>query len=129
MLGAIFGATSEAPGNTVIINGKKYKQYRGMGSLAAMAQANGSSDRYFQDPHKKLVAEGVEALVPCKGSASDIIFELLGGLRSGMGDEGANDLETLQKEAKFLRITSASLKESHPHDVTLEKESSNYWRP
>ena len=129
MLGAIFGATSEAPGNTVIINGKKYKQYRGMGSLAAMAQANGSSDRYFQDPHKKLVAEGVEALVPCKGSASDIIFELLGGLRSGMGYEGAKDLETLQKEAKFLRITSASLKESHPHDVTLEKESSNYWRP
>ena len=127
MMGAIFGGCEEAPGETEIFRGRKYKVYRGMGSLAAMEQAHGSSDRYFQSGHKKLVPEGVEGRVPFRGSASDVIFELLGGIRSGMGYLGVTTIESLQKEAQFIKITSASLKESHPHDIDITKEAPNYY--
>ncbi|MFA6861607.1 MAG: IMP dehydrogenase [Bacilli bacterium] len=126
MMGAIFGGCEEAPGETELYMGRKYKVYRGMGSLAAMEQAHGSSDRYFQSGHKKLVPEGVEGRVPFRGSASDVIFELLGGLRSGMGYVGVKTISELQKKGQFIKITSASLKESHPHDIDITKESPNY---
>jgi IMP dehydrogenase len=126
MMGAIFGGCEEAPGATELYMGRKYKVYRGMGSLGAMEQAHGSSDRYFQSGHQKLVPEGVEGRVPYRGTASDVIFELLGGLRSGMGYLGVPTIEALQKEGKFITITQASLKESHPHDVDITKESPNY---
>jgi IMP dehydrogenase len=126
MMGAIFGGCEEAPGATELYMGRKYKVYRGMGSLGAMEQAHGSSDRYFQSGHQKLVPEGVEGRVPYRGTASDVIFELLGGLRSGMGYLGVATIPALQKEGKFITITQASLKESHPHDVDITKESPNY---
>ena len=126
MLGAIFGACEEAPGGIVVVGKKVLKSYRGMGSIGAMEKAHGSADRYFQTGHQKLVPEGVEALVPCSGKVGDVIFTLLGGLRSGMGYEGCRDIPSLQKEAMFMKITSASLKESHPHDVTISREAPNY---
>ena len=126
MLGAIFGACEAAPGGIVVVGKKVLKSYRGMGSIGAMEKAHGSADRYFQTGHQKLVPEGVEALVPCSGKVGDVIFTLLGGLRSGMGYEGCRDIPSLQKEAMFRKITSASLKESHPHDVTLSREAPNY---
>lgn len=126
MMGAIFGGCEEAPGATELYHGRKYKVYRGMGSLAAMEQAHGSADRYFQTGHRKLVPEGVEGRVPFRGNASDVIFELLGGLKSGMGYLGVKNIDELQKESQFIMITSASLKESHPHDVEITKESPNY---
>ncbi len=126
MLGAIFGGCEEAPGAVELYQGRKYKVYRGMGSLSAMNQAHGSADRYFQSGHRKLVPEGVEGRVPYRGNAGDVIFELLGGLRSGMGYLGVKDIEELKRDARFIKITSASLKESHPHDVEITKESPNY---
>jgi IMP dehydrogenase len=126
MMGAIFGGCEEAPGETELYMGRKYKVYRGMGSLAAMEQAHGSSDRYFQLGHKKLVPEGVEGRVPYRGNASDVIFELLGGIRSGMGYLGVKTIPELQEKGEFIKITQASLKESHPHDIDITKESPNY---
>lgn len=126
MMGAIFGGCEEAPGDTELFHGRKYKVYRGMGSLAAMEQAHGSADRYFQSGHRKLVPEGVEGRVPFRGSASDVIFELLGGIRSGMGYLGVTTISDLQEKSEFIKITSASLKESHPHDIDITKEAPNY---
>jgi IMP dehydrogenase len=126
MMGAIFGGCEEAPGETELFMGRKYKVYRGMGSLGAMAQAHGSADRYFQTGHQKLVPEGVEGRVPYRGNASDVIFELLGGVRSGMGYCGCPTITDLQEKSRFIRITQASLKESHPHDIDITKESPNY---
>ncbi len=127
MMGAIFGGCEEAPGETELYHGRKYKVYRGMGSLAAMEQAHGSSDRYFQSGHRKLVPEGVEGRVPYRGSASDVIFELLGGIRSGMGYLGVPTIKELQDKGEFIKITAASLKESHPHDIDITKEAPNYY--
>ncbi len=127
MLGSMLSGTDEAPGNIVEKGGKKYKTYVGMGSLAAMKR--GSADRYFQnaaDRKEKLVPEGIEALVPYKGSVESVVFQILGGLRSGMGYCGAANLNELYMRAKFVRITSAGLVESHPHDVTQNVESPNY---
>lgn len=126
MMGAIFGGCDEAPGSTELYHGRQYKVYRGMGSLGAMEQAHGSADRYFQSGHRKLVPEGVEGRVPYRGSASDVIFELLGGIRSGMGYLGVATIKDLQDKSEFIKITSASLKESHPHDVDITKEAPNY---
>ena len=124
MMGSMFAGCDEAPGQFELYQGRKYKVYRGMGSIAAME--NGSKDRYFQEGAKKLVPEGVEGRVPYKGSVEDTIFQLIGGLRSGMGYCGAPDIETLQREGKFIRISAASLKESHPHDIHITKEAPNY---
>ncbi|MBN1133218.1 MAG: IMP dehydrogenase [Bacteroidales bacterium] len=128
MAGALFAGVEESPGETIIYNGRKYKSYRGMGSIEAMQQ--GSKDRYFQDVEediKKLVPEGIAARVPFKGSLSEVIFQLLGGLRAGMGYCGAQNIARLQ-EAKFVRITNAGVQESHPHDVTITREAPNYSR-
>ncbi|QHX37021.1 IMP dehydrogenase [Spiroplasma sp. BIUS-1] len=124
MMGSIFAGTEESPGEEIIANGKKYKTYVGMGSLAAMKR--GSSDRYFQKGAKKLVPEGIEARVPFKGKMREVIFQLMGGLKSGMGYTGSEGIEQLRLNTKFVKITSASLKESHPHDVELTKEAPNY---
>ena len=124
MLGSIFAGCDESPGAFELYQGRKYKVYRGMGSIAAME--NGSKDRYFQSDAKKLVPEGVEGRVAYKGYVEDTIFQLVGGLRSGMGYCGASDIETLKTTAKFVKITSASLKESHPHDIHITKEAPNY---
>ena len=128
MAGSLFAGTEESPGETIILNGRKFKSYRGMGSLEAMEQ--GSKDRYFQDMEedvKKLVPEGIVAQVPYKGTVSEVVYQLLGGLRSGMGYVGAKNIEEL-RGAKFVRITSAGFLESHPHDVTITKEAPNYSR-
>lgn len=124
MLGSLLAGTLESPGEIELYQGRSFKVYRGMGSLAAMAC--GSKDRYFQEGAKKLVPEGVEGRVPYRGTISDIIFQLLGGIRSGMGYCGAKDLETLRKTAQFVKITNAALKESHPHDISITKEAPNY---
>lgn len=124
MLGSLFAGTDESPGAKVIYQGRSFKTYRGMGSEAAM-QA-GSKDRYFQNDTKKFVPEGVEGRVPYKGPLSDTIYQLIGGLRSSMGYCGAGDIKSLIKDGKFIRITGAGLKESHPHDITITKEPANY---
>lgn len=124
MMGSLFAGCDESPGETEIFQGRNYKVYRGMGSLAAMAE--GSKDRYFQEGNKKLVPEGVEGRVPYKGLVSETIFQLLGGIKSGMGYLGAKDLEELYKESRFVIQTSAGLKESHPHDINITKEAPNY---
>ena len=124
MMGSMFAGCDEAPGAFELYQGRKYKVYRGMGSLAAME--NGSKDRYFQQDAKKLVPEGVEGRVAYKGSVEDIIFQLVGGIRSGMGYCGAPDIPTLQETGKFVKISAASLKESHPHDIHITKEAPNY---
>lgn len=126
MMGSVFAGCDEAPGEFELYQGRKYKVYRGMGSLGAMKQKNGSSDRYFQSGAKKLVPEGVEGRVAYKGRVEDTIFQFVGGLRSGMGYCGAPDIPTLQKNAKFVKITSAGLRESHPHDIQITKEAPNY---
>ena len=126
MLGSLFAGTEESPGETEIYQGRSFKVYRGMGSLAAMAQ--GSKDRYFQEGQKKLVPEGVEGRVPYKGPLSETVFQLIGGLRSGMGYCGSRDIQTLRQTGEFIRITSAGLIESHPHDITITKEAPNYSR-
>ena len=126
MAGGIFAGVEEAPGETIIYEGRKFKTYRGMGSVEAMKQ--GSGDRYFQDPEeeiKKLVPEGIVGRVPFKGPLSEVIYQYVGGLRAGMGYAGAKNIEDLQK-AKFIKITSSGIRESHPHDVYITKEAPNY---
>lgn len=128
MAGGLFAGVEESPGETIIYNGRKFKSYRGMGSLEAMQ--NGSKDRYFQDVEddiKKLVPEGIAARVPFKGSLSEVVYQMIGGLRAGMGYCGATTIEAL-KEAKFIRITASGMNESHPHDVTITREAPNYSR-
>lgn len=128
MIGALFAGVEESPGETIIYNGRKFKSYRGMGSIEAMQ--HGSKDRYFQDMEddiKKLVPEGISARVPYKGTFAEVIYQLLGGLKAGMGYCGARNLEQLA-EAKFVRITNAGILESHPHDVTITREAPNYSR-
>ena len=124
MLGGVLAGTKEAPGEEVIYEGRRYKVYVGMGSLAAMKR--GSKDRYFQNDAKKLVPEGVEGMVPYKGKVEDIVFQMIGGIRSGLGYCGAETIVNLQEKAQFVKITAASLKESHPHDITISKEAPNY---
>ncbi len=124
MAGSIFAGCEESPGDSEIYQGRQFKVYRGMGSLAAMN--NGSRDRYFQSGTKKLVPEGVEGRVPYKGAVSDTVYQLMGGLRSGMGYCGTETIAELQKRGQFIRITGAGLKESHPHDIYITKEAPNY---
>ena len=124
MMGSMFAGCDEAPGTFELFQGRKYKVYRGMGSIAAME--NGSKDRYFQEGAKKLVPEGVEGRVAYKGSLEDMIFQLVGGIRSGMGYNGCPTIPELQERAKFVKISAASLKESHPHDIHITKEAPNY---
>ncbi len=124
MMGSIFAGCDESPGSFELYQGRKYKVYRGMGSLAAME--NGSKDRYFQENARKLVPEGVEGRVAYKGTLEDTIFQLIGGVRSGMGYCGAKDILTLQDTGRFVKISAASLKESHPHDIHITKEAPNY---
>ena len=124
MMGSIFAGCDESPGTFELFQGRKYKVYRGMGSIAAME--NGSKDRYFQTDAKKLVPEGVEGRVAYKGTVEDTVFQLIGGIRSGMGYCGAQDIPTLQETSQFVKISAASLKESHPHDIHITKEAPNY---
>ena len=131
MIGSLVAGTEESPGDTIIFNGRKFKSYRGMGSLEAMEQKNGSKDRYFQGDTKdvkKLVPEGIAGRVPYKGTVQEVIYQLIGGLRSGMGYCGAATIENLHN-AKFARITNAGVLESHPHDITITSEAPNYSRP
>ena len=131
MIGSLVAGTEESPGDTIIFNGRKFKSYRGMGSLEAMEQKNGSKDRYFQGGTKdvkKLVPEGIAGRVPYKGTVQEVIYQLTGGLRSGMGYCGAATIERLH-DAKFTRITNAGVLESHPHDITITSEAPNYSRP
>ena len=124
MMGSLFAGTEEAPGDTEIYQGRSYKVYRGMGSLAAMSE--GSKDRYFQEGQKKLVPEGVEGRVPFKGPLADTVFQLIGGLRASMGYCGTENIQALRERGEFIRITSAGLVESHPHDINITKEAPNY---
>jgi len=124
MIGSLFAGTEEAPGEEVIYQGRKFKAYQGMGSLSAMRR--GSKDRYFQADANKLVPEGIEGRVPYKGSLSDMVYQLCGGLRAGMGYCGTPDIESLIRDSKFVKITNAGLNESHPHDVVITKEAPNY---
>jgi len=124
MIGSMFAGCEESPGSEELYQGRRFKVYRGMGSIAAME--SGSKDRYFQEGNKKLVPEGVEGRVPFKGALADTIYQLMGGLRAGMGYCGAPDIETLRTTAKFVRITGAGLRESHPHDINITKEAPNY---
>lgn len=124
MIGSLFAGTEETPGEIEMFQGRSFKVYRGMGSLGAMAA--GSKDRYFQINAKKLVPEGVEGRVPYRGSLSEVVFQLMGGLRSGMGYCGMPNIEKLRKNAQFVKISSASLIESHPHDISITKEAPNY---
>ncbi|MEO0248359.1 MAG: IMP dehydrogenase [candidate division WOR-3 bacterium] len=125
MLGNLLAGSDEAPGETVLVEGRRYKTYRGMGSLGAMAGGE-SSDRYFQRGAQKFVPEGVEGVVPYKGPVSEIIFQMVGGLRSGMGYVGARTITELQEKARFIRITKAGVLESHPHDIIITREAPNY---
>ena len=128
MAGSLFAGVEESPGETIIYNGRKYKSYRGMGSIEAMQQ--GSGDRYFQDPEediKKLVPEGIVAQVPFKGSLSEVIYQMVGGFRAGLGYCGARNIAELMN-ARFVRITNPGITENHPHDVTITREAPNYSR-
>jgi len=128
MIGSLFAGVDESPGETIIFEGRKFKTYRGMGSIEAMQK--GSRDRYFQDGEEdtgKLVPEGIVGRVPYKGSLSEVIFQMVGGLRAGMGYTGSSNIPSLQK-AKFIKITHAGVVESHPHDVTITREAPNYSR-
>ncbi|HEX3011662.1 MAG TPA: IMP dehydrogenase, partial [Syntrophomonadaceae bacterium] len=124
MLGNLLAGTEESPGEAIILQGRSYKVYRGMGSIGAMIQ--GSSDRYFQEASDKLVPEGIEGRIPYKGYVSETIFQLIGGLRAGMGYCGVVDIGELKTKTKFVRITNAGLVESHPHDISITKEAPNY---
>ncbi|MGG3892180.1 IMP dehydrogenase [Metabacillus fastidiosus] len=124
MLGSLLGGTSESPGDTEIYQGRRFKVYRGMGSIGAMEK--GSKDRYFQEDNKKFVPEGIEGRIPYKGPLADTIYQLIGGVRSGMGYCGTKDLQELRENSQFIRMTGAGLRESHPHDVQITKESPNY---
>ena len=128
MAGSLFAGVSESPGETIIFEGRKYKAYRGMGSIEAMQK--GSKDRYFQDMEddiKKLVPEGIVGRVPYKGDLSEVVLQMIGGIRAGMGYTGSPDISQLQK-AKFIKITAAGVVESHPHDITITREAPNYSR-
>ena len=124
MAGSLFAGTSEAPGEEVLYEGRRYKEYRGMGSIGAMK--SGSEDRYFQTGTKKFVPEGVEGRVPFKGQVEDVVYQMIGGLRAGMGYIGAHDIPEVKERAHFVKISSASLIENHPHDISITKESPNY---
>jgi IMP dehydrogenase len=124
MIGSLLAGTDESPGETILYQGRTFKSYRGMGSLGAMAQ--GSSERYGQDPGGKLVPEGIEGRVPSKGPLADWVYQLVGGLRAGMGYTGCRTISELQHNAQFLRVTSAGLREAHVHDVIITKEAPNY---
>ena len=124
MIGSLFAGTTESPGELEIYQGRSFKTYRGMGSLPAMAQ--GGKDRYFQSNNKKFVPEGVEGRVPYRGALADIVYQLMGGLRAGMGYTGMHNIEELRTKAQFVKMTSASLTESHPHDISITKEAPNY---
>ncbi len=129
MLGSLLAGTDESPGDLIISQGERFKDYRGMGSIGAMKQRSFSKDRYFQGEVKddtQLIAEGIEGRVPYKGPLHTIVTQLVGGLRQGMGYCGAPDLDALQHEAQFMRITNAGLRESHPHDVLITQEAPNY---
>jgi IMP dehydrogenase len=129
MAGSLFAGVEESPGDTIIYNGRKFKSYRGMGSIEAMQQ--GSKDRYFQDMEddiKKLVPEGIEARVPYKGTLAEVIYQLTGGLRAGMGYVGAKNIKALKEKGRFVRITNSGVIESHPHDVSITREAPNYSR-
>ena len=129
MVGSMLAGTDEAPGEIILYQGRSYKSYRGMGSMGAMAQAQGSSDRYFQDANagvEKLVPEGIEGRVPYKGTLSAIVHQLMGGLRAAMGYTGSLDIETMRTRPEFVRVTNAGMSESHVHDVTITKEAPNY---
>ena len=124
MLGSLLAGCEESPGDTEVYQGRQFKVYRGMGSLGAMAK--GSKDRYFQENNKKLVPEGVEGRVPYKGGLSETIYQMMGGLRAGMGYCGCATIEDLRSNGQFIQITSAGLKESHPHDIYITREAPNY---
>jgi len=129
MLGSMFAGTKESPGETVIYEGRKYKTYRGMGSVEAMS--DGSKDRYFQDVEddvKKLVPEGIVGRVPYKGEVGEVMYQFIGGLRAGMGYCGSENIPTLKETARFVQITSAGMQESHPHNVSITREAPNYSR-
>ncbi|MCK5894072.1 MAG: IMP dehydrogenase [Endozoicomonadaceae bacterium] len=129
MIGSMLAGTDEAPGEIILYQGRSYKSYRGMGSMGAMAQARGSSDRYFQDANagvEKLVPEGIEGRVPYKGSLSAIVHQLVGGLRAAMGYTGSQDIDIMRTQPEFVRVTNAGMSESHVHDVTITKEAPNY---
>lgn len=126
MIGSLFAGTDESPGEEILFEGRRYKEYRGMGSAVAMEA--GSKDRYFQEDVKKFVPEGVEGRVHYRGPLGDVVYQLIGGLRSGMGYVGARNIEELQEKARFIKITNASLIESHPHDIYITKEAPNYTR-
>jgi IMP dehydrogenase len=128
MIGSLFAGTEESPGEAVIYHGRSFKSYRGMGSLGAMKDGSKSKDRYFQEgtSEDKLVPEGIEGLVPHKGSLSGIVFQMVGGIRSGMGYVGAANIAALHENARFIEVSTASMKESHPHDVVVTKEAPNY---
>lgn len=128
MLGSLLAGTEESPGQIEIYQGRSFKVYRGMGSMGAMSQVHGSSDRYFQEDARKLVPEGVEGRVPFKGTLADTVYQLMGGLRSAMGYCGAPGIEALKQNGEFIRITNAGLQESHPHDIFITKEAPNYSR-
>jgi IMP dehydrogenase len=127
MMGNLLAGTDESPGEDVLLEGRRYKVYRGMGSLDAMKE--GSADRYFQEGEVKLVPEGIVGRVPYRGSVKDVLFQLEGGLRASMGFCGAASLAEFRRKAKFVKITGAGLRESHPHDVTITKEAPNYEAP
>jgi IMP dehydrogenase len=124
MIGSLLAGTEESPGETILYQGRTFKSYRGMGSMGAMTQ--GSSDRYAQDSNGKLVPEGIEGRVPYKGMLADLVYQLVGGLRAGMGYCGCGSIEELRERARFVRVTSAGLRESHVHDVIITKEAPNY---
>ena len=129
MIGSIFAGTDETPGRTIYLNNRKFKQYRGMGSISAMTKDAGARDRYFQKDTidaKKLVPEGIEGIVPYKGSLKEMIYQLLGGVQAGMGMVGAHDIVEMRKKAKFVSVTKAGLKEGHPHDINITEEAPNY---
>ena len=126
MVGSMLAGTEESPGEIELYQGRSYKSYRGMGSLGAMQQAHGSSDRYFQEDQKKLVPEGVEGRVPYKGPLSDTVYQMIGGLRSSMGYCGTATIDDLRANGEFIRITNNGLTESHPHDISITKEAPNY---
>ncbi len=130
MIGGLFAGTEEAPGEVVLFQGRSYKSYRGMGSVGAMSQSHGSSDRYFQDSQTeigKYVPEGIEGRVPFKGSLKAVIYQLTGGLRSSMGYTGVTNIEEMRTQTRFIRVTAAGVRESHVHDVIITKEAPNYW--
>ncbi len=126
MIGSLFAGTDESPGETILYQGRTFKSYRGMGSMSAMGAAQGSADRYGQDANSKLVPEGIEGRVPYKGPLAELVFQLVGGLKSGMGYCGAANIPELHQKARFVRVTSAGLRESHVHDVIITKEAPNY---